>query len=412
MSRLTMSLKFAAAAALPLLLVGVVVQRDIDTRWDQMAVHLDQLGAERRARDTEREAAYGDTVDGPAWPHFEFALNEMKRVWDTMPIHNFDAVEAKTPEERAERDALLAELEPAFEALHRGAHARDASTGVDLSDGSLEDAGALPMAWYLSNFAVAKAQSQIERGEDLAGVDTLLDTMQLGRDLVTASSLVEEMMGLALLANEYLLQWLAGGGADQMSDEAKERWLDGMDRIHASIPAQSPAMAGELERFLRGLRRTVKPEASQVSWMSNQDWHGPSRGPGLAYQFSWRAAAADLMDRAPDLVRRGEAAYGLSGVATMEALESLQAEMEADDNPLIGHFGRYLVITGRSRIYCMARFDFLRHALAVHLGLDVELPGDPWGRGVRVEVDGDRVRVWTPSGEGDGALDVTVGMAK
>jgi hypothetical protein len=111
-------------------------------------------------------------------------------------------------------------------------------------------------------------------------------------------------------------------------------------------------------------------------------------------------------------VRRGEAAYGLSGVATMEALESLQAEMEADDNPLIGHFGRYLVITGRSRIYCMARFDFLRHALAVHLGLDVELPGDPWGRGVRVEVDGDRVRVWTPSGEGDGALDVTVGMAK
>lgn len=408
MTRSSTLLKIAVAAALPVLAVGFTVQRHIDTRADEMARGLDLLGAARRAADTDREAVYGETVDGPAWPHYEFALTETKRLCDKYGIHNDNAVEARTPEERAERDVLLVNFAPVFEALHRGAHARDARMGMDPAEGGWNGVGLMVSGFRLSALGVAKAKGHFERGEDLPGVDALLDVQQLGRDFLVAPSHIESMMGLVLLGDFNLLAWFAEGGAGQMSVEAKERLLDGLDRIRASIPAQRPAWAGELERFGRGLQRTVQPVAPSGTRIRSEGWMGPSSGPGLAYGFSWRVAGADLLERGPDFVRREAAAHGATNAATQAALRDLQAEMERDENPLIGYFGRHIVTVGESHMHCMARADFLRYALAVHLGREAELPADPWGRGVNVEVDGDHVRIWTKRGDGLGLLDVVV----
>ena len=39
-----------------------------------LAVRVDEMGAERRSRNTDREAAYGPTLDGVAWSHYEAAF--------------------------------------------------------------------------------------------------------------------------------------------------------------------------------------------------------------------------------------------------------------------------------------------------------------------------------------------------
>lgn len=400
--------KITLVAAAPVLAVGVTVRRGIDVRWEQMAAQVDAMGAERRSMNTDREAAYGPTMEGAAWSHYEAAFERMNRVWEELPIHNFDLVEAKTPEERAMRDALLRDLAPAFEALHRGAHARDARTGMNLADGSLDGVRLMTRAHYLGTFAVAQARAQVERGEDMDAVATLLDAQQLGRDLIVAPYLMEEMLGLAVLVDPYHLQWLAEEDAPQMSMVAKEAWLDGMNRIRATIPATSPAWAGELERFGRDLQLAGEPTEPNVPGLKSAGWSGPITGPGLAYQFSWRSAGADLLARGPGFVGRANAACALAPVAMLEALNDLHAETQIDDNPLVEQFFRHIQSVGKSRIYCMAKFDFLRHALALHLGREAEVPADPWGNGVRVEVEADRVRVWTPQGEGTGYLDVTI----
>jgi hypothetical protein len=278
---------------------------------------------------------------------------------------------------------------------------------MDLADGAIMGAARLAKGRYLCTLAVAKARAQFEQGEDLAGVATLLDAQQFGRDLAVAPYLMEEMTGLAILVNSYLLGWLAEGGAGEMSVEAKERWLDGMDHIRATMPVRSSVWAGELERTGRDLQRTVVSEAPLIPGM-RVEWRGPASEPGLAYRFSWRVAGADLVKRGPEWVRRADAARGPTHVATLDALKSLQAEMAQDDNPLVEKFGRSFVSVGTSRIYCITKFEFLRYALAVHLGRDAEVPADPWGHGVRVEIEGDHVRIWTPRGEGTGSLDVTV----
>lgn len=401
-------LKITLVAAVPILAVGVTVRRRIDARWEQMAGRVDAMGVERRSRDMDRAAAYGATTEGSAWAQYVAAFERMGEVWEALPVRNFDALEDRTPEGRAKRDLVLRDLEPAFEALHRGAHARDARTGMDLADGSLDGVHSLARAHDLGRFAIARATALVECGGDMEAVATLLDVQQMGRDLAVAPFLIEEMMGLGVLVDPYLLQWLSDESTPQLSREAKAAWLDGMDRIRATMPATSAAWTGELERFGRDFQRAGEPTEPNVPGLKSTGWRGPSTGPGLAYQFSWRSAAADLMERGPEFVERADAACQLAPALVLAALSELHAETAADDNPLVGHFFRSLDSAGKSRIYCMAKFDFLRHALALQLQRKVDVPADPWGHGVRVEVEPDHVRVWTQSVEGTGALDVKV----
>lgn len=408
MPRASKLIKITLVGAVPLLVVGMTVRRGIDTRWEQMAARVDAMGVERRSRDADRAAAYGATMEGSAWAQYEVAFERMDEVWEALPVRNFDALEDRTPEGRAKRDLVLRDLEPAFEALHRGAHARDARTGMDLADGSLEGVRSLTRAHYLGRFAIARATALVERGEDMEAVATLLDVQQMGRDLAAASFLIEEMMGLGVLVDPYLLQWLGDESTPQLSKEAKAAWLDGMDRIRATMPATSPAWTGELERFGRDFQRAGEPTEPNVPGLKSAGWRGPSTGPGFAYQFSWRSAAADLMERGPEFAQRADAACQLEPALVLAALSELQAEAAADDNPLVEHFFRSLDSVGKSRIYSMAKFDFLRHALALQLQRQSDVPADPWGHGVRVEVEPDHVRVWTQRGEGTGHLDIKV----
>lgn len=408
MLRASTLIKITLVAAIPLLAVGVTVKRGIDDRWEQMAARVDEMGAERRSMNTARAAAYGATTEGSAWTHYVAAFERTNEVWEGMAIRNFDAVEDRTPEGLAKRDLLLRELAPAFAALRRGAHARDARTGVNLADGSLDGVRLMTRAQTLGTFAIAQAVAQVERGEDMDAIATLLDIQQLGRDLTVAPCLIEEMMGLGILVNPYLLDWLADESAPQLSMEAKAAWLEGMDRIRATIPATTPAWKGELERFARDLQRAGEPTEPNVPGLKSVGWRGPSTGPGLKYHFSWRSAAADLLERGPDFVHRVDAAYQLTPAPMLKALHDLHAELAVDDNPLVEQFFRNVVSTGKSRIFCMAKLDFLRHALALQLGRPAEAPADPWGHGVRVKVESNGVRVWTPSVERTGPLDVTI----
>ena len=60
-----------------------------------------------------------------------------------------------------------------------------------------------------------------------------------------------------------------------------------------------------------------------------------------------------------------------------------------------------------SRIYALARLAFMRHALALELGRSPELPTDPFGHGVEVELTPEHIRVWTTD-ENDRVLKIVI----
>ncbi len=398
-------LKLTALALAPVLAVGITVRRDIDRAWEELDVRLDALAHEREARPTLREALYGETVDERAWPHYEEALAGIAAALDKRP-RTYNAAEASTPEERAERDALLAELDDAFAALRRGAHARDARTAIEWDIGWQASGPRLSNTRMLAIHAVANAQASVERGKDRAAVETLLDMHQFGRDLACSPCLIEEMIGLSGLAPEHLLQWLATGGAHAMSADQKLRWLAGLDALLGNMPRVSHGIVGDVELTGRALQRTIAPAAPVIPGFRVL-WRGPDFEPGWRHRFSWRYAATDFVIRGASLGQRIEAAGALEPVAAHEQLRTIQQEVELDRNPLLHMFAPKALSAWTSRRYCLGKLDFLRHALALHLGQEPELPVDPFGNGVQVEVTEQGVRVFTVT-QDTGPLDVRI----
>lgn len=394
-------LKLALVAAVPILLVGATVRADIDRSWAEMDQQIGALTRQRETLSTSRDAVYGETVDELAWPHYEDALQQLDNAFRTRPM-NFDAAMATTEEERASRDVLLQELEPAFVALRRGAHARDAATGLDWSVGEASLSPVLLRAHMLAIHSVAKARAQVERGDDMGAIETLLDAQQFACDLASSSCVIEEMLGLASLTPMELTHWLEDGGAGEFSSEALGRWLDGMDRLRSTLPSDHRALLGHVELLGRRLQRTITPEPPVIPGVTVR-WRGPEIGPGLRHRFSWRHAAAEFVARTPELTQRVERASGL----TLSALEELEAELALDPNPLMRMMAAHVTSTARSRRYCLGRLDFLRHAIALRLNRATTELNAPFGHPVHVEETAHSVRVWTRA-EGTGPLDITL----
>lgn len=371
----------------------VTVRHGIDRDWNAMLTRLDELEEERLARPTEREALYGETTDDAAWPHYHLALDGV-RTLDDWRDRTRVAPYAKTGDERASRDALLAETRGLLIHLSHGAHARDAGRRLDWSDGMAMRIQRLVDVRSVVHLAVASAVADIERGDDVRAVQTLLDAHQLARDLCASASLIEEMIGLSELVPTATTDFLAEGGAARMSVEAKELWLDGLDAVDASLPRGHGSFLGEVELVGREFVRAL-PATSDDDWMRQFD-----AAPGWRYGFSWRSAVSDYVERATEIVRTVDADLGAPPAETIRRLTEIELAAAGDPNPLFELALPRFSSAARSRHWCEARLSYLRHALAVELGRTPDEPLDPFGNGVEVEVTDERIRLSADDGSG------------
>jgi len=383
----------AAILAVVSALAVVSVRRGVDRDWNAMLARIDELEAERLGRPMERDALYGESTSDAAWPYYERALVVLRGI-DEVRDRARVAPHAKTDEERAERDALLAEADALFTHLRRAAHARDARSPVDLSLGASAPLHRLSEARPLAELAVARAIALIESGEDVRGVQTLLDAQQFARDLCVSPLLIEEMIGVSNLVPRAATDFLAEGGAARMSTEAKELWLDGLDALDASLPRRSSAYLGEVEVLGREF-------ANAFETTDRRGWTAAiGASPGWRFGYSWRGAAADYVERATEIAREIELDVDRTPAETIRDFTEHERAAADDPNPLFEMAMPKFSSAARSRYWNRARLSFLRYALAVDLGRVPCEPLDPFGNGVQIEVTEERIHLRADDGSG------------
>ncbi|MEM9799278.1 MAG: hypothetical protein AAGA20_03065 [Planctomycetota bacterium] len=227
---------------------------------------------------------------------------------------------------RRDRDALLAQASEGLEHLHRGAHARDAATSIDFHLVWEAPLPTLRASRVLSQIASAKMRLLCEEGDQIAGVETLLDAHQYASDLAVSPVQIEVLIGLSLLG------------------------------------PPGPTISESLAPFWR-------------------------------FGFSWRAAAADYVERGVEASGLVVPANRLSPESMVAAMDEFAREANEDHNPFVrSAFWRQSSLA-RSRSWCLARFSYLRHALALELGRTPCELVDPFGMGVTVTRDGGVLRI-------------------
>jgi len=399
-----------ATALFTLVFAGtsLAVHRAHSAAREEVAVHLTELRAERESRSFEREALWGETEPGEAWPHYAEALAAVESLREH-PIKTRVLVAVEPGVDDAERAAVLAAFPPeAFAALRRGAHARDGAIAIDWEAGFDRPFMSLVDVRALLNGALLEVLVAGPPAEQMEAVRRLLDALQLTGDLMESPTLISEMVGVGTVALRDLDGEMQRGLADRLAEPAKRELLAGLRRLEARISPESHAMLGELELLGHSFTRGWTPELSR-------DASGVERVMGyLDGEVVFDLHVAEHMRRVREAAPRVTAAYGLPYDEGHGRIEAIADEFAASGNPL-----SVKVVLGApsafiSRVEGRARLSFLRAALEAHLGEDGAPPFDPFGAGVTIDEDEDgRVRVSTPmparrSGPGARVLEVVL----
>ena len=351
----------------------------------------EQLEEWREAADFDREAAWGDTVEGAAWPHYERALEAVEAEPDSLRDRIAEAA-AFTGEQdaaaRAERSELLERCQEVLSEVHAGAHARDARIG-DPGEGFGADAAKLVSTRALSDLAILFLCDAEGPEAQLDAVRAALDIQQFGRDLASSPLLINEMIGLVIIVPYGLDERLRGGLAKELDTAAKREWLAGLERLEGSLAPESVAVRGELELCASGILTGLEPDSGSV--MDLLQW--PIEDVASVARLHHHAAA--FIEAFHGLVPTIEAHYRTPGREGYDALTSIGDELVEGGNPIAELCAPLFAPALLSRHTGRTRLSFLRHALALHLGVEAAPPLDLFGSGVEVEeVDG-RVRVST-----------------
>ena len=319
------SLAIASATLLGLGAVGLTSHHRTNRAWASMLVQLDALEAERLARPAEREALYGETTDGSAWEHYWRALDAVAELGD-LRERGFRATRPENDAQRRDRDALVAEAGDALEHLHRGAHARHAASSVEFRRGIDSRIPKLVNARALAWIACAKLQMYAGKKNETEGLRAVLDVQLFARDLASSPVVLEEMMGCTLLVHECVQHFVATRG-HTLSDDAKRTWLAALDQLAASIPAQSHAVLGDIERVGRAIEIGTSRKAGLPG--------SRALNPGWRYAFSDRLAAADYVHRGAAWGAELVALQRLPRAEMYAAARQIHDRAEDDKNPYV-----------------------------------------------------------------------------
>lgn len=323
-------------------------------RWQAALDEVRAVEARLVASVDERPALWGETTDERAQPHYDRALAAVAS-WDADEVGS--ARRAEDAEARGRRAALVAAGAEALEALHRGAHAGDATRSVDWSQAPELPIRKLMRVRFLTNLSEMQAAILLEEGRDLAAVGVLLDAMQFAGDLTQGPLLFEEMIGLALLSPAILTQGVADGALLELSDDAARRLAAGLSALDRRLGWRVQSLEGELVFAARCWEAVLRGEGV-LAWKGLV--HARDQGHAADHVVALRDVCASL-DRA----------FAAGPQELFEELDRVAQRVEARDELPLHAFDS----AQRSRFYSVGRLRLLAYALG---GADA--PRDPWTR--------------------------------
>lgn len=355
-----------------------------DRRWDQWSAQTDAL--QKRLFTTDvRPVLFGTATPGNAWDAYAAAM-ALAKADEGLEEQVRPSVREKL--DPSQLTTLLGAHAKTLADLRRGAHCRDARDPIDWSQGFDGIAHSLLTLRGLSNLAVTQALAQIERGQPVAAVDTLLDAAQLGRDAMHSPVLINELIGAAVLLISTCEAVGRNDLLDRLSPAALDRFADGLAILDEHIAKVSQSLHGEAVLFARTAR---DPEFFAKMGLSTQAWR---------YGFSTRFMFADAGLQMIELADRTVAAARGPWITCDTHLSGIEEEVIKAANPMLSAVAasRGVLLT---RFQTIARLRLLRMAIEHRRGRPIPQLADPFGSTLQHSLDADgKARFWSIGPDG------------
>lgn len=364
------------------------VSTEADRRFDELAKRAAALES-RLTKTHVRPVLSGTATAGNAWDAYSAAISLAKAA---PGLEEQVRPSARKKLDSALRAMLLSDHSEILTQLHKGAHCREVREPIDWARGF--DGGILSLLdWRgLSNLLVTQALAQIEHGDPVAAVDTLLDGAQLGRDFMHSHLMINEMIGGSVLG---ISTFWAVGRNDllvRLSREALDRFARGLAILDEHLQKVGPSLQGEAVLFARTAQ--VHPELFK-GMLSSGSWrHG----------FSSRLMFADIGLQMIDYADRATAVARGPYSNCDSYLSGLENEMIETGDPALSAVGIAKGILV-ARFQAIARLRLLRMAIEHRLSRPVPELIDPFGDTLQHEVGPEgKARFWSIGTQASGKL--------
>jgi len=354
------------AVCLLLPLAGTaLIQHRAAAAWAAMQATIADF-AQRSSSPVIRAPLSGPGIPGSAFAAYEQALalageairstTEAERI-ETLPHHRDERVQGTAP--------LRAAWQPALAALRQGARHLDATATPAWQPGPHSVANLLHARW-LVNMAVLEARAERLAGNAMAAVEWTLDAATFGADLVASATLVNRMIGSAMVAIACHEAW-PDHALRQLDREALQQLAKGLAQLDTRLPERLDPTR-ELAWSGIALRDSVA-DASTPAW---QAWR---------YGFSTRWQMANGFLTAAAQLEQTAAIPANHWPQRRTALQAISARLAASGNPVAEATSFHIEAAELTLRCTLAQVRQLRSAVDLHLGQELPSLHDPLGSG-------------------------------
>lgn len=368
-------------------------------RWHEMRVWCEQVAQEARARDPRRPVLRGVPVEGNAWDDYHAALASLGA--STKDLHLAADYFYDRPKASVEKTRATVELHAgAFQALRRGVSRSFAERKVDWENPSDTVPGKLNLFAILAG---CKARFLMEDGRGREAMELLLDTAQYGEDAALNGTVIDGLMGIAVLSTvmEELKRFLAPGRLSREDCRELARVLELLDQ---GFPREADAYA--IEPMSTGFWYLQKGSIRAI--LEQLGWTKPDAAPTWRYGFSERLVIADAFSMDRLWSRRLAEAAGKPWNEARQIQADLDTDRRETKNPLVKVYSHIQeTLSDRTDSVprnafrdCRAQLRLIR-GVAAHraTGLIPHLV-DPYGDKIRTSMTGTTLKLWSVGGDG------------
>jgi hypothetical protein len=358
----------AIGTTLLLLGAAAAVPFRIRAAWQTMQTEAAALRASVEARSTQRPVLWGAGHAGDAFEHYDRACalaHALERGDRDALVQTMLASDEQVATGR--RD-LRARWQPVLAALRAGAQSADVAPSIPGADGHEPKVANLLDCRWVANVAVFEARALRHEGHGEEAVRRTLDAASLGADLARRGTLIDQMIGCAILSIGTDGAWpeAALAGLDR---GALDLLAEGLQRLDADLPL---TLDERCELLFTAWHLQHAPQ--DAAWL-------PSPASTWRYAFSSRWMLAEAFQLQVERSRRLAATAAAPWPARAAQLDHELATATASGNPLVAVCLPNLGAAEGNWRQQRARVRVLRLAVDLHRGVAPAPLVDPIGGG-------------------------------
>lgn len=347
------------------------VQIQADKSWRAMVALGEEVRQQWQRQPQARTPLWGEATDECAFEHYSRAATLIDSVDGDRRA--FFKMIGKSDAEVA---ALAAELRPAWQpsiaAMHSGAHSlRALRCAKGVGD---EESLNLRTFRSVTNAAMLEARILRHEGNATGSMQLTLDSMTMASDIFHSGVVINQMIGIALLAiamDPWPDEELA-----QLDEQTAASFARGLARLDERMPTRMLT-----SRETLWMAEHLQKVPNQGDWCGMGTWR---------YGFSQRWMLADAVLMTARNFERLEQVPGENWIARKELYDQIVEEVLASSNTAAHCMFPHLISAEQSIRHTVGHVRMLRMALDMHRGIASEPLADPFGTGALVIEENDR----------------------